>query len=109
MLPLAIALFRIWRELEHHREPRKLAALGLAVGLFGLLVVLGYSLHWAWTGFPGNTLWDWINLLLAPILFALIVVPATIAWMSAEIAEEAEEIADERASAPGPGSPARTR
>jgi hypothetical protein len=40
-----------------------------AAAVLGVLVVGGYLLGWEWNGFTGNTLWDWINLLLVP--FAL--------------------------------------
>ena len=33
------------------------------------LVVAGYSLHWRWTGFQGNTLYDWLHLLVRWGLF----------------------------------------
>jgi hypothetical protein len=32
--------------------------------------------NWKWTGFRGNTLWDWLHLLLLPLLLPMIVVPA---------------------------------
>jgi hypothetical protein len=35
--------------------------------LFILFAVLAYALNWQWTGFPGNTLWDWLQLLLVPL------------------------------------------
>ena len=30
-------------------------------------VVGGYAFHWTWTGFAGNTLWNWLELLLLPL------------------------------------------
>src|ERR1700676_143578 len=27
----------------------------------------GYGFFWLWTGYPGNTLWDWLKLLLIPV------------------------------------------
>jgi hypothetical protein len=30
-------------------------------------VIGGYGLNWLWTGYPGNTLWDWMKLLLIPV------------------------------------------
>jgi hypothetical protein len=44
----------------------------------GLLVIAGYSLDWRWTGFQGNTFWDWLHLLLVPFLL-----PASVTWLSA--------------------------
>jgi hypothetical protein len=46
-----------------------LSVLGLAVAA---LVVLGYAVPWSWTGFSGNTLWDWLELLLLPVSVALL-------------------------------------
>ena len=45
----------------------------VAAGLIALIVLLigGYGAHWAWTGFSDNdTLWDWLQLLLLPIIIA---------------------------------------
>jgi hypothetical protein len=40
--------------------------IALCVGVI-ILIVAGYLLHWAWTGFNETTLWDWIQLLIIPI------------------------------------------
>jgi hypothetical protein len=45
-------------------------ALGLAFVV--VVVVGGYGFHWTWTGFPGNTLWDWLNLCLLPVTLSFI-------------------------------------
>ena len=45
---------------------------GTAVIAVAVLVVLwgGYIQGWRWTGFPANNqLWDWLNLLLLPVVF----------------------------------------
>ena len=55
-------------------NPRKTWA-RLLLGIFLLLVVLGVGsnvFHWTWTGFQGQTLWDWMNLLITPILVAIL-------------------------------------
>ena len=55
-------------------DPRK-TWVRLLSGIFLLLVVLGVGsnvFHWTWTGFEGQTLWDWINLLITPILVAIL-------------------------------------
>ena len=36
--------------------------------MFLALVLAGYLAHWRWTGFTGNTVWDWLHLLLLPLL-----------------------------------------
>lgn len=37
-----------------------------------LLTVAGYSLRWAWTGFPGEHFWDWLHLMLFPLVLVLL-------------------------------------
>ena len=37
----------------------------------------GYLLDWAWTGFEGNTFWDWLHLFLVPF-----VLPAALIWLT---------------------------
>ena len=77
VLPLVLAVLPIALELPpHRRRPWKALALA-AVAAFVVLAVLGYSLRWEWTGFPGNTLWDWLQLLLVPF-----VVPAAVVYLS---------------------------
>jgi uncharacterized protein YjbI with pentapeptide repeats len=35
-----------------------------------IIIVLGYRLAWGWTGLPGKTLWDWLQLLVIPLALA---------------------------------------
>lgn len=37
------------------------------IAAFVIFAILAYALDWEWTGFPGNTLWDWLQLLLVPL------------------------------------------
>ena len=75
---------------------------------FGLLIAGGYALHWRWTGFAGNTLWDWFSSCLAPALFGILDVPAAVAWVAKEIEEHEEEDRGTRAGEGGNGSTALT-
>ena len=43
---------------------------------FARRVLGGYLGRWSWTGFTGNTLWDWLHLLLLPLLLPTVIVPA---------------------------------
>jgi putative effector of murein hydrolase LrgA (UPF0299 family) len=74
-LPLAVALTPVYRELRDIWTPRHTALALTALGAFLVLVLCGYLAHWRWTGFHGNTVWDWLHLLLLPLLWPLIVVP----------------------------------
>lgn len=46
--------------------------MALGLGFVAVVVVGGYGFHWTWTGFPGNTLWDWLNLCLLPVTLTFI-------------------------------------
>lgn len=39
----------------------------IGIGVFVGFSVAAYAFDWEWTGFPGNTVWDWMNLLLVPV------------------------------------------
>ena len=43
---------------------------GIIAVTFAILVIGGYALNWGWTGFKGNTLWDWLELLALPVVVA---------------------------------------
>jgi hypothetical protein len=72
MLPLAFAVLPIWFRADT-RVGRETKLRGLAVlAVFVLVVVLGYAVPWGWTGFTGNTLWDWFGLLFLPLSLVLL-------------------------------------
>ena len=73
-------------------------------------VIGGYVLRWTWTGYAGNTLWDWLQLLLLPLLFPTILLPALLKWVSGDAAgraSEAHEAAVARIAAPANGTSPR--
>ena len=70
LLPITVATLPLWLTKRQALDSRRKAA-GLALLVaFAVLVVLGYTVPWSWTGFPDNHLWDWINLLLLPLVVA---------------------------------------
>jgi hypothetical protein len=62
-------------------------------------IIGGYALGWTWTGYPGNTLWDWLRLLLLPLVVPAFLMPALLRWIpgrgSLRGAAEAEDHAGE--------------
>ena len=54
-------------------------------------VIGGYALGWRWTGYQGNTLWDWLGLLLLPLVFPTILLPALLTWISGDAAGRASQ------------------
>jgi hypothetical protein len=71
--------------------------LGFAVAIFVALAVAGYTIPMLWTGFPGNTLWDWLQLLLLPVLVPTVLGPALLRWIAVE---------ESKPRADAPGAPA---
>jgi hypothetical protein len=69
LLPVSVALLPYVLESGGAMRVRWVTGFGLFLVMFGLLSVPGYVVPWRWTGVSGNTLWDWIELIVVP--FAL--------------------------------------
>jgi hypothetical protein len=85
LLPLVIATSTLWRVPPRWtRRHRVLVACAVVVAV--VVVVVGYVAPWAWTGFDGNTAWDWVKLLLLPVLLPTLVLPRLVdaadSWMT---------------------------
>jgi hypothetical protein len=63
------------------RRPHRLAVAALAA-IWCVTIVGGYAWHWTWTGYQGNTLWDWLQLLLLPLLVPTVLMTAALKWIS---------------------------
>ncbi len=72
LLPLAAATLPTWfrHDTRMHPRSKQFAIAGLAI--FSVVVILGYAVPWPWTGFRGNTVWDWFNLIFLPLALVLI-------------------------------------
>jgi hypothetical protein len=62
--------------LKRHRVWSLLATTAL-VGL-AVLAIGGYFFGWTWTGFSGNTVWDWLSLLITPVAIGMATIAFTI-------------------------------
>jgi hypothetical protein len=87
LLPLVVASIRLWPEIRRRFAPRHAVAFTALVSALVALVLVGYLRPWTWTGFTGNTLWDWIQLLAVPLLVPTVVVPAAVAYMAVGVEE----------------------
>jgi hypothetical protein len=74
-LPLAVAAIPVLVELRPQWQRRHRFALGAGLVVFIAVVLAGYLAPWPWTGFTGNTVWDWLHLLLLPLLVPAIIIP----------------------------------
>jgi hypothetical protein len=75
-LPVALALTPMLGAMREGWTTRHSIVTSAALAVFIAIVVAGYVWNWGWTGFRGNTLWNWLQLLLLPLLVPMIVVPA---------------------------------
>jgi hypothetical protein len=62
---------------SYHKAVIIVLALAWAASILG-----GYDLGWRWTGYQGNTLWDWLQLLLLPLVVPTLLVPVASRWVS---------------------------
>jgi uncharacterized membrane protein len=75
VLPATLAVLPLILAGDRRDDRRVQMAALIAVIALVVCALGGYLLDWDWTGFQGNTLWDWIHLLLVPFL-----VPAALIW-----------------------------
>ncbi len=107
LLPVALTSMRLLRS-KGHRLRRYQRHIVAAVSVVWIITVIGgYALQWTWTGYAGNTLWDWLQLLLVPLVFPTVLIPALIIWVSGDAAGRARQ-AREKAMAAAATASART-
>jgi cytochrome bd-type quinol oxidase subunit 2 len=71
LLPVVVSVLPFWLSRRTRVQPRhKVFGLTL-LAVFLVLVLVGYTIPWGWTGFSGNRLWDWLELLVLPLVLAL--------------------------------------
>jgi len=87
LLPLVVGTASLWA--DRGWPSGRLRLLGLVgLGLFAGLVLAGYLVPWSWTGFRGNTAWDWVKLLLLPVLVPLVLIPTVVGLVTDRMAPE---------------------
>jgi hypothetical protein len=65
-LPFVFAVLPAWIRADTRVDARAKRVAGALLAVFAAIVVLGYTVPWAWTGFRGNTVWDWLGLVVLP-------------------------------------------
>src|SRR5579884_4099405 len=72
LLPIAFGLLPVFMDSQvRMRRKHKLFSVAATVAL-AIVVVAGYAVPWGWTGFEGNRLWDWLELLALPLAVAAV-------------------------------------
>lgn len=100
LLPATLVTVQTWSSTTrtmrlHHRIG--IGALGAA---WILTVIGGYAWAWTWTGYQGNTLWDWLQLMLLPLVFPTVLAPALLRYVTGDI-DTAEETDEHDSAEPG--------
>jgi hypothetical protein len=77
LIPIALAAVPIWFTAEEGQQRIWLAQLKwvflATIVVLGILFIGSYAFNWTWTGFKANgSLWDWLNLLLVPLIVAVL-------------------------------------
>ena len=96
LLPVVLATATLWPAPGELRR-RHWMLIGLGAAGFLAVVLAGYLVPWEWTGFSDNTGWDWLKLLLLPVLVPTVVLPALQRFLG-------ESVADPTSAQAGPRS-----
>jgi hypothetical protein len=90
LLPLVVASASVWiSSAGVRRRHVRLALPGVLV--FAALAAAGYLVPWGWTGFSGNTAWDWVKLLLLPVLVPTVFLPLVNQWIVDRLGDAEDE------------------
>jgi hypothetical protein len=60
-----------WWKVSIHPVATVLIAIVATFIVVIVLSIVGYIFHWNWTGFGQKTLWDWMQLLIVPVVLAV--------------------------------------
>ncbi|TWP38189.1 hypothetical protein [Leekyejoonella antrihumi] len=72
ILPVVLTALPLWQRTRRSHHLHWRIAWILAMVTLVVLAVGGYTLGWSWTGFHGNTVWDWLKLLIVPFVLPLV-------------------------------------
>ena len=82
LLPATLVTVTTWSSTSRTIRRRHIIALAVLAAGWLLTVIGGYVWGWTWTGYQGNTLWDWLQLLLLPLVVPTILAPAAADFLS---------------------------
>lgn len=66
LLPVALGTIPLWIQAKEYIGKGRRVIYAAAISGWTGLVIAGYLIPLNWTGFRGQTLWDWLNLLVLP-------------------------------------------
>ena len=88
VLPVTITTATVWPKTGRTFRPFYAVTAAILLVMWIVTVIGGYAADWTWTGYPHNTLWDWVKLLLAPIAITTFVVPELIRIVSGNVEDD---------------------
>lgn len=89
LLPAVVTAAPVWVRADRVRREHLLTGTVLVL-VFAAFVAAGYGVPLGWTGFADNTAWDWLKLLLLPLLIPTVVVPLLTSMMHRALADAPE-------------------
>lgn len=91
LLPATLITIRAWPTTGRDFTAKHGAIVSTLFVLWIVTIIGGYALAWSWTGYEGNTLWDWLQLLLVPIVFPTIVIPTAVRFVSGNVEQRVKD------------------
>jgi hypothetical protein len=88
LLPVVVATASVWATTWPPARSH-IVVVACAMAALAVVAVLAYTIPWRWTGFAGNTAWDWIKLLLLPLMVPVVLVPPVARYLSDRLAAQA--------------------
>ena len=85
LLPLVVGTASLWADRGPPSRRVRIVALVCLLAFAGLALA-GYLVPWDWTGFRGNTAWDWVKLLLLPVVVPVVLIPTAVRMVTERMA-----------------------
>jgi hypothetical protein len=106
LLPATLITVQTWSSTTRTVRLYHRVAIGALGAAWLLTVIGGYAWTWTWTGYEDNTLWDWLQLLLLPLIFPTVLAPALLRFVTGDVDKAAadERRGGDRSRGTGPGA-----
>src|SRR5713226_165991 len=89
--PVALTAATIWFTSHPNWRREWSMPLVIAIVFCVLFVVASYAFNWKWTGFPGNRFWDWLNLLLLPVILTVAMI-----WFTPSATQQSDTMGNQQ-------------
>jgi hypothetical protein len=90
ILPLSIVTVQVWPRSGRELQRTHVVGATVVCAALATTIIGGYWGGWSWTGYKGNTVWDWLTLVLAPAAVTTILAPVLARLLTGAADERAE-------------------